>query len=234
MYSLFLDLSFENGVCALYLDSALLFSIVMPSREFITPHLQIEALLRKCNIKICDISISAVANGPGSYTGLRNAVAVIKALAYSFPSLQIVPISSLIGYLPAIEQLRVDKKLSIILIDDAKIGGIYVQKVCWSCGILQMNQPELIHESDLEMFSRDVDILSSYRSFSWLCEKIKREDLFEKEYIQTTSFNFAAIHLAIVESIKENDAIEKGSWQNIKIDYLRKTQAELELLKKRS
>lgn len=46
-------------------------------------HASIQALLNEINLKPVDLSAIAVADGPGSYTGLRVALATAKGLAYS-------------------------------------------------------------------------------------------------------------------------------------------------------
>ncbi len=41
----------------------------------------IESLLQNANVSVCDVDLFAVANGPGSFTGVRIGVATVKGLA---------------------------------------------------------------------------------------------------------------------------------------------------------
>ncbi len=203
----------------------------MPSRDFITPHLVLQELLDIANISLQNVNIIALGIGPGSYTGLRNAASVMKTIAYRYPDVKIVVVPSLVGYLPHIEESRIADSMPIVILEDAKIGGFYVQKVEKANNFQMRYSPsQVVLAKDIESYVRASKKITSRRPASWIYQKIpdkslEIERIIIEKYIQTFSVNFNAIGEYICAQFKEKNVI---SWHEVEIDYLRKTQAELE------
>jgi tRNA threonylcarbamoyladenosine biosynthesis protein TsaB len=86
----------------------------------------ISELFAELELKASDIDVFAVANGPGSFTGLRIGVATIKALAHSVGK-PVVGVSTLAGLaynLPYCEHI-------IVPIMDARRNQVYTASYIW-------------------------------------------------------------------------------------------------------
>ena len=86
----------------------------------------ISELLGELELKASDIDVFAVANGPGSFTGLRIGVATVKALAHSVDK-PVVGVSTLAGMaynLPYCEHI-------IVPIMDARRNQVYTASYIW-------------------------------------------------------------------------------------------------------
>lgn len=92
----------------------------------------IEALMKELEIKIQDIDVIAISEGPGSYTGLRIGAAIAKSMAYAvnIPIANVPTTKSLAGNIYDLNKL-------IVPVMDAKGGRIYT-------GIYRFENGELI------------------------------------------------------------------------------------------
>jgi len=95
------------------------------SSEKVLP--QIEEILTAENLKIGDIDYIAVVVGPGSFTGLRIGVALVKGFMCSFPNLKNVAINSL--DLMAFEFAKtIDAKTDFYCLQNALSGRFFLAK----------------------------------------------------------------------------------------------------------
>lgn len=86
----------------------------------------IEKLLEDMEMKIKDIDVIAISEGPGSYTGLRIGAAIGKSLAYAInvPIANIPTMKSLAANIYSVEKL-------IVPVMDAKSGRVYAGIYKW-------------------------------------------------------------------------------------------------------
>jgi tRNA threonylcarbamoyladenosine biosynthesis protein TsaB len=183
----------------------------------------IEALLKELELKIQDIDVIAISEGPGSYTGLRIGAAIAKSLAYAanIPIASVPTTKSLAGNLFDVNKL-------IIPIMDAKGGRIYT-------GIYKMENRELVAiknqfpctiEELIEIINEYAEpvILNGDGSLNYrelLEAKLKVEALYAPD-----RFNYLkASTLASIgfEMAKRGELIEASEF---KPQYLRLSQAE--------
>lgn len=99
----------------------------------------VEQVLKQANLKIEDIDRIAVANGPGSYTGLRIAVTVAKSLAWA-QNIKVVGVSSL-KVVAANSQTK--NKEYIVPVFDARRKNIYT-------GLYQRNEEGQVVEIEAD------------------------------------------------------------------------------------
>ncbi|WP_019229475.1 MULTISPECIES: tRNA (adenosine(37)-N6)-threonylcarbamoyltransferase complex dimerization subunit type 1 TsaB [Sedimentibacter] len=183
----------------------------------------IEELLKELEIKIQDIDVIAVSEGPGSYTGLRIGAAIAKSLAFAgkLPIVNIPTMKSLAGNV-------YDKEKLIVPVMDAKAGRVYA-------GIYKWEGEEL--KSVKEQFPCNieelVDILNQYQepviltgdgSVSY--RNIIEEKLNNKAYFTPNKFNnLNAATLCFIgcSMAKKGETITASSF---KPQYLRLSQAE--------
>src|SRR6185295_14874096 len=137
MTLLFLDTATTNGVVGLFSDG-----LLIQKREFVAAFTNSKLLMPTIYEIVPDpekLQCIAVGIGPGSYTGIRVAVAVAKGISFAL-QIPLVGVSSLKGFVP--EKPHVGRFLAAI---DAKIGGIYVaQAEAQETGIVFHGQEELL------------------------------------------------------------------------------------------
>ena len=59
------------------------FSLALGYRHSVTFQPAVDQLLDRCDLKVRDVELFAVAAGPGSFTGIRIGLAAVKAMAYA-------------------------------------------------------------------------------------------------------------------------------------------------------
>ncbi|MCK8059439.1 MULTISPECIES: tRNA (adenosine(37)-N6)-threonylcarbamoyltransferase complex dimerization subunit type 1 TsaB [unclassified Fusibacter] len=81
-----IDATTKTASCALSKDGMLLAFTTLNSKKTHSQTLLplIDQILKQCDAKVSDIRGIIVANGPGSFTGLRIALSTVKALAHPF------------------------------------------------------------------------------------------------------------------------------------------------------
>lgn len=113
----------------------------------------IEALMKELELKIQDIDVIAISEGPGSYTGLRIGAAIAKSMAYAvnIPIANVPTTKSLAGNIYDLNKL-------IVPVMDAKGGRIYT-------GIYRFENGELVTVK--EQFPCNIeeliDLLNEYK-----------------------------------------------------------------------
>lgn len=117
--------------CAVSEDGSLLGEYTLNHKKTHSEKLMplIEELLNELNIKIQDIDVIAISEGPGSYTGLRIGAAIAKSLAFAVD----IPIANI----PTTKSLAAnvfDVSKLIVPVMDAKAGRIYTGVYRWNEG----------------------------------------------------------------------------------------------------
>lgn len=183
----------------------------------------IELLMNELELKIQDIDVIAISEGPGSYTGLRIGAAIAKSMAYAvnIPIANIPTTKSLAGNIFDLHKL-------IVPIMDAKAGRIYT-------GIYKWKNEELLTVK--EQFPCNIeeliDILNNYNEpivfngdGSVNYKNIIEEKLIQEAHFAPIKFNY--LNGSTLCVIGYNMAL-KGELINasdFKPQYLRLSQAE--------
>ena len=114
MHILWIDTSDENSFIALDHE---IFYFDTKSRQSLELFPALEALLKKCQITLKDLTHIAIGIGPGSFTGTRLGIATAKSLGYAL-NIPVLSFCSLMKYAPT--------QLGPFLIQtDAKSKGFY-------------------------------------------------------------------------------------------------------------
>lgn len=134
--TLALDASQPSGSLALFTDGSLsycaLFDIKITHSETLMP--QLDQALKFCGFRPQDISQILLANGPGSFTGLRIGLATAKGIAYALKCpLQVF--SSL--QLAALPRYGCGKK--IVSVIDARMQEVYA--AIWDSELNPLEEP---------------------------------------------------------------------------------------------
>lgn len=120
MYSLLIETATERGIVSLMQGSECLFHRDLPyglsNSKFLLP--AIAEGLKLSDVGAKELSFVAVGIGPGSYTGIRVAVATAQAIAYGV-RIPLIGVSTLTCFAP-----REEGRFAVLI--DAKIGGVYV------------------------------------------------------------------------------------------------------------
>ncbi|AVQ33472.1 tRNA (adenosine(37)-N6)-threonylcarbamoyltransferase complex dimerization subunit type 1 TsaB [Staphylococcus muscae] len=147
MYSLLIDSSNQPLAVALMKEDELLVTYTSSVKQNHSVQLmpQVAALLETANITPQDLTNIVVAQGPGSYTGLRIGVTVAKTLAYTLNA-NLYGVSSLKALAAT---LQYTDRL-IIPIMNARREHVYAGAYQWQDGQLQsINADQYIALSDL-------------------------------------------------------------------------------------
>ncbi len=183
----------------------------------------IEKLMEELELKITDIDIIAISEGPGSYTGLRIGAAIAKSLAFAanLPIANIPTLKSLAGNVFDTDKL-------IVPIIDAKAGRIYTGIYKWEKGNLveikeqfPCNIDELIEilngYSEPIIFNGDGSV--NYRNL--IEEKLNKEAYFAAALFNNLRAS-TLVYLAYNKSLNG----EFCNASEFKPQYLRLSQAE--------
>lgn len=180
--------------------------------------------LDRCNLDIEDIDVFAVANGPGSYTGLRIGVGTINGLAQATEK-SVVGVSSLKSLA---QNISVSEKL-IVPIIDARRNRVFTALYSSDNGLKTILSPDTLElEELLEMLDkRNENIVFIGQGTEVYKDKII-ESLGERAYFASKSVNIAkASSVAEIALIKAKNG-ETQSYFDLTPDYLREAQAQRE------
>jgi len=103
----------------------------------------VQAVLNKAKLKGQDITVLALCEGPGAFTGVRIAAGVIQGLAYGW-NCPVVSVSSLEAL--AWEVLKDNPNHTVIACLDARMQEIYLQECSCNKGNLVSNPPLILAE----------------------------------------------------------------------------------------
>lgn len=139
MKILAIDTSANVAAAAVAEDDTLLCEYILNHKKTHSQKIMvmIENLLKDLELTVHDIDLFAVANGPGSFTGLRIGVATMKALSHSVNK-PIVGVSSLAGMaynLPYAEHI-------IVPVMDARANRVYTASYIWDEEFKEITEPE--------------------------------------------------------------------------------------------
>lgn len=184
----------------------------------------IEELLSDLELTIHDIDLFAVANGPGSFTGLRIGVAAMKALAHAMNK-PIVGVSSLAGMaynLPYAEHI-------IVPVMDARANRVYTASYIWDEGFKELTEPEATTiEECVANCGELLDTVfvgdGAVRHMEYIKEKLGDKAIFAP----ATAMNQRASSIAAL-ALDMAKRGEVSSYADLKPVYLKKSQAEQEL-----
>lgn len=184
----------------------------------------ISELLGELELKAEDIDVFAVANGPGSFTGLRIGVATIKALAHSVNK-PVVGVSTLAGMaynLPYCEHI-------IVPIMDARRNQVYTASYIWDeDGFKELSPDEAISIEECVASCGELldtvfvgDGVSVHRAYI-------EEQLGERaHFVPASSALQRASSIAMIAMDKAKNG-EFMKYSELVPFYLRKSQAERE------
>lgn len=219
MKALLIDTCTEYGTVAIFDNDNILFEGDIPpglnNSKYIVP--EIARGLESLNLKIETLDYIAVTIGPGSYTGIRVGVAVAKTLAYT-QNLPIVALYSLEAFIP-------DKDGSFAALIDAKIGGVYALFGTLKHGeVSYTSEPKAL---TLEELGPHLEKLQTVVTPNSTPLKQKIETLYpplKLEWIESKPNLPNLVKL----SNKKYKSKQVTDCNHLKIEYLRKTQAEIE------
>jgi tRNA A37 threonylcarbamoyladenosine modification protein TsaB len=141
MFCLFLDLSRNEGVFALFQNEHLMDELRLPLDESRQHCHHWQTLLVRHHLLLSDIAYFSCAVGPGSFTGVRSAVATAKAVA-CMTGKPLIPVSSLLAFVPieiGTYQIVVDQK-----------AGVYHQVIQHTHDTVSWSSPEACRWEDLK------------------------------------------------------------------------------------
>lgn len=162
-----------------------------------------------------DIDLIGITAGPGSYTGLRVGAVIAKTLAFSLKR-PLVAISSLELYVP--HGLREGRFASFI---DARMGGVYGAFGHVSEGAVSFESPFLANIDELGSKLSGIKTIVSPHAIRLKEKIIQLRDLDWHEIFPSSLWMMRAV----LEKYHQGSYSEDGS---LGLNYLRKTQAEIE------
>lgn len=207
MITLFIDTCHHNLIVGVYEEDKELLLVSEVNDNHLSERLLplIEKTVSSVNLDINDINNIVVANGPGSFTGVRIGVTVAKTLAYSLRC----PIHT-VSELLVMSSGNYSTKYVVPLIDarrDAVYGAMYSNV--------------------------DVMIDDSYILFSDLLDEIKaKTSLDDVTFVSYENFNDIKIEIPkidMTEIIRKNMNSDGTLCHLVNPNYLKKTEAEEKL-----
>ena len=208
MKLLALNTAFSNSDIAISLDGKVDFvSHSSSAKQSENALVCINELLSKNNAKIQDIDTMAVVIGPGSFTGIRIGMGLVKGMAVAKESLKLIGICSL--DLLAFEYLEKNKNAGEFTgVLDALSGNLFV---CTYQGNKRTSQPKMLTGDD-------------YDNLTGTIIGLKSENLgFCTDFVEFSAQNL--LNFATIKA-KNNEFVSE---QNLLPLYLRKSQAEMGL-----
>jgi len=188
----------------------------------------IKNLFKSLNMTIDDIDLIAVSNGPGSFTGIRIGLTTAKALAHK-SKIPVVTVSTLES-LAMNDNDYTGKVFSII---DARRKNIFVNEYDLKNGIIVSES-----EPSMEVIDDYLNIINECSGKvllvgSGVTENIEYiiENKNENVILSDMNSNFpVAKTLCILGSRLEKD--NYNNYDNVKANYIRKSQAEISIAQK--
>jgi len=183
----------------------------------------IDNVLKNCGVDISDIDVFAVANGPGSFTGLRIGVSAIKGMAHALdkPVIEISTLEAMAYNIYMCEEI-------ICPIMDARRAQVYNGVYTWENGVFtELTPPRAL---SIEECVEDVKKYNKKVIFLGDGVPVHREYI-EKELSEQAIFAPASANAqraSSLASIALNRQDGKKSCYEVSPVYLRKPQAERE------
>ncbi len=219
MISLLLETSTELGFVALFKDKQLIYHENLPvglqnSKNLFSEIVKAFSIL---NLSPKDLGLVIAGIGPGSYTGIRVSAITAKTLSFAL-GIPLIGVCTLDGFIPQKEGVFT----SMI---DARIGGVYLQT-----GIIKNNSCSWMTDPLLYSLEKAADCLKEISTIvtpSALLLRPKFAKFFDENHLEwiESAPNVSEMGRSAF------DKFEKGEYsttQELKLLYLRKTQAEIE------
>lgn len=222
---LLIETSTERGCVAILEDNTILFHAKLPfgynNSQSLLP--EIQRGLIETGVNLHSLDYLAVGVGPGSYTGIRVGAVAAKTLAYAC-GIPLIGFCSLQGFFPGQDGI-------FGAIIDARIGGAYLLLgECRKGVVSYRSNPELCELKNLPDRLEGVGLLMTpqktvlqarlqnlgYDAYQNLEER-DPDPLYIKQQVQ-----------------KKFERGEYSKGHDLELMYMRKTQAEIELLQKKS
>ncbi len=213
MIAVIIETSTERSIAALFKNEALLGQVELPCGLSSSRHLlsAVQSLLIENQLSASDLQLVISGVGPGSYTGIRVGAAIAKTLSFAC-RVPLVGVCSLEGFQP-------EKDASFAAVLDAKISGVYARfgvkregRVIW-----EGEAEALPLEEAARRLSR-VDFAISPCKLTQKLPDVSWDERYPDPF---------AIYRAGLKKYKAGEFTLDGS---LKLCYLRKTQAEMELI----
>ena len=217
MLQLFLDTASDNALLGLAFQNEVLdFQVLsqgLPCSKFLFPALL--ELLQKNKYTPKDLELIGCGTGPGSYTGMRVGAAIAQSMAYAL-RIPLVGVSSLEIYQPT-------HVGSFAVLLDAKYGGVYFQKGVFHGENISFDPlPRVVPLIEVNKALDDVSMVITPH-LTVLKERMGNLIPHAKwEEVKPSCQRFAE---------RVYDRFVKGDFSSraeLKLHYLRKTQAEYE------
>lgn len=226
MKILAIDTSTNVASCAIMDDEKLLGEFTV--NDNITHSQKILPLisntLSRCKIDISEIDVFAVADGPGSYTGLRIGVATINGLAQATHK-QVVGVSSLQALA---QSIVTSEKLIVPLINarrDRAFTAIYSAKDSFKTIL----EPQLLEMVELlEILDKKNQDIIFIGEGTTIYKDMIIEKLGERAYFTPKSLNVAKASSVAEISLEKVKLGETKTYFDLTPNYLRETQAQRE------
>lgn len=226
MKVLAVDTSANVATAAVMEDNTLLGEYILNHKKTHSQKIMvmIDELLRDLELAVGDIDLFAVANGPGSFTGLRIGVATMKALAHSVgkPIAGVSPLAGMAYNLPYAEHI-------IVPIMDARANRVYTASYIWDEGLKEITEPEATTiEECIENCGELMETIfvgdGADAHMEYIKEKLGDRAIFAPAAVSRQ--RASSIAALAMEMAKRGETV---SYSELKPVYLRKSQAEREL-----
>lgn len=207
-YGLLIETGTERGLTALVDKDRVIEAVELPfgfqNSKTLLP--TIDKILTHHAIAPKELSFIAVGAGPGSYTGLRVGVAAAKGLAFAC-NVPLIALSTLETFVPVGE-------MGIVVLVDAKIGGAYVH---------EKGQPDrVVPLEELKLATGTKVITPQANPLRKKWEKHYPEHVLMWEEKGPDPYRMAQL------AWEKWSRKEYSTSGEVEIQYLRKTQAEIE------
>lgn len=224
MKILAVDTSANVAAVALAKDGVLLGECMINNKKTHSEKLMpmIDTLLKDNGVDITEIDLFAVANGPGSFTGLRIGVSTVKGLAHAVNK-PIVGISTLEGL--AYNLFETDGIICPIM--DARRSQVYNAVYKWENGeFKELIAPRAISLDEcLDGLKDEIKVYFLGDGVPVYEEEIKKNMVERAIFAKANNLNQRASSLAVLAEKRADKAEDYNSFMPF---YLRKPQAERE------
>jgi len=183
----------------------------------------IDTILKDCEIKLKDVDYVAVAEGPGSFTGLRIGVSTAKGLAHALniPAIGVSTLDALAFNIPFCNGL-------ICPILDARRGQVYTAVYKWDQEILyKVEEPMAVTIEELieKLGSRPEKVVFFGDGILNNIDRL-REKLGERVVISPQSIRMPRAASIAQLALRKIQSKEIESFYKLAPQYLRKAEAE--------
>ena len=224
MNILAVDTSANVASAALMCDGVLMAETMLNNKKTHSEKLMpmIDDILKNSGIDISEIDLFAVANGPGSFTGLRIGVSAVKGLAHA-SNKPIVGISTLEGL--AYNLFYTDGIISPIM--DARRSQVYNAVYKWDCGeFKELTAPRALSlEECIKGFEKEKRVYFVGDGVPVYKDEISKLMGERAIFVPANNLNQRASSLAVLAQQRADRATDANSLMPF---YLRKPQAERE------